>query len=69
MIPTFVLVYYKSVSMITIYIIVTSMIAMFAFSLWLIFGSLLQNFLRHHELGMNIVMAIFLFYAAIMVWF
>jgi cysteine/O-acetylserine efflux protein len=68
-IPTFVLVYYKSVSMITIYIIVTSMIAMFAFSLWLIFGSLLQNFLRRHELGMNIVMAIFLFYAAIMVWF
>lgn len=67
-IPTFVLVYYKSVTMITIYIFVTSIIAMFAFSLWLIFGSLLQNFLRRHELGMNIVMALFLFYAAIMVW-
>lgn len=67
-IPTFVLAYYSSVSMITIYIIMTSIIAMFAFSLWLVFGTLLQTFLRRHELGMNIVMAIFLIYAAFMVW-
>lgn len=67
-IPTFVLANYNSMFIISIFIIITSLIALFSFSLWVLFGSLLQSFLQRHELLINMIMATFLIYAAVMVW-
>ncbi|MGW7976883.1 LysE family translocator [Staphylococcus xylosus] len=67
-IPTFVLKNYNSIFTISIFVIIISIIALFSFSLWVLFGLLLQSFLQRYELLVNMIMAIFLIYAAIMVW-
>lgn len=67
-IPTFVLVNQPSTLMISIYVIMTSIIALISFSFWIFFGTLLKTFIQKHEMIVNIPMALFLLYAAIIVW-
>ncbi|MCY1585640.1 LysE family translocator [Staphylococcus pettenkoferi] len=66
--PSFVLGTYHTFSTISLFIIVITLIGVFSFGLWVVFGALLQRFLQRHEMVVTIVMAIFLVYAAVIVW-
>ncbi|SCS42707.1 LysE family translocator [Staphylococcus caeli] len=67
-IPTFVLMGHPSIPIVVIYVMVISIIALFSFSIWIVFGTMLKSFLQNHELLVNVTMSLFLLYAAVMVW-
>lgn len=67
-IPTFILPYYDKVLPISFYVMVIVLMGFMAFNIWVIFGAISRSFLQKHETIVNITMAAFLVYAAIMVW-
>ncbi|MHA7964880.1 LysE family translocator [Paenibacillus sp. CAU 1782] len=67
-IPTFVMPYYNEVSAISISIFVITLIGFLAFATWVVFGTMFKTFLQRHFKTVNILMALFLAYAAVMIW-
>jgi threonine/homoserine/homoserine lactone efflux protein len=67
-IPTYIMPYYVSVSAVTVGVIVVTVIGFLAFITWVLFGAIFKNFLQKHKKIVNVLMALFLVYAAIMVW-
>lgn len=66
--PSFILPYYTAIPAVTISVIVITLIGFLAFMTWVLFGTIFKKFLQKHEKVVNIIMALFLVYAAIMIW-
>lgn len=67
-IPSFILPYYTAMSAVTISVIVITIIGFLAFIIWVLFGTIFKKFLQNHKKKVNVIMALFLVYAAIMTW-
>lgn len=67
-IPSFILPYYTAITAVTISVIVITLIGFSAFVIWVLFGTIFKKFLQKHRKTVNVVMALFLVYAAIMIW-
>lgn len=67
-IPSFILPYYTAMSAVTISVIVITIIGFSAFIIWVLFGIIFKKFLQNHKKTVNVIMALFLVYAAIMIW-
>ncbi len=68
-IPTFILPYDHTYSVVMIYIAIIMLIGFLAFTTWVLFGTIFKRFLQKHHRIVNIVMALFLVYVAVMIWF
>ncbi len=66
-IPSYVLPYYSSPLILTVFVISITVIGFSAFIAWLIFGSVFRSFLLNHQRAANTIMALFLVYSAVMV--
>ncbi|WP_129691875.1 LysE family translocator [Gottfriedia acidiceleris] len=67
-IPSYILPYYVKMPAVTISVMVITIIGFLAFITWVLFGSIFKVFLQKHKKTVNIVMALFLVYAAVMIW-
>lgn len=67
-IPSFVMPHYTAFLAVTMSVIAITLIGFLAFTTWVLFGTIFKQFLRKHEKAVNIMMALFLVYAAIMIW-
>ncbi|PJN87241.1 LysE family translocator [Bacillus sp. mrc49] len=67
-IPTYITPYSVSMSAITISVVAITIIGFLAFITWVLFGAIFKEFLQKHKKVVNILMASFLVYAAIMIW-
>lgn len=67
-IPSFILPYYSAMSTLSISVIVITIIGFLAFITWVLFGTIFKKFLQIHKKTVNVIMALFLVYAAIMIW-
>lgn len=67
-IPSFVLPYYTAASALTISVLAITVIGFSAFMAWVLFGAIFKKFLQQHKKAVNVVMAVFLTYAAAMLW-
>ena len=66
--PGFVLPYYTDIKVVSLSVLVITAIGFLAFSTWVLFGAIFRKFLQKHEKIVNVVMALFLVYAAAMIW-
>ncbi len=66
--PSFVLPYYTSTLALIITVLGVTSIGFISFILWVTFGAMFKEFLRKYNKMANIVMALFLVYAAVMIW-
>lgn len=67
-IPTYIMPYHVSASVLITSVIVITVIGFLAFITWLLFGTLFKEFLQKHQKLVNMLMALFLVYSSIMVW-
>ncbi|MNN59070.1 Cysteine/O-acetylserine efflux protein [compost metagenome] len=67
-IPTYIMPYYNEILAMTISIVTITLIGLLAFTTWVLFGTIFKEFLQKHNRTVNVFMALFLAYAAIMVW-
>ncbi|MGI2326733.1 LysE family translocator [Planococcus sp. YIM B11945] len=67
-IPTFILPYYTDMKVVSLSVLVLTFIGFSAFSTWVLFGTIFKKFLQKHERVVNVIMALFLVYAAVMIW-
>lgn len=67
-IPSFVLPYYTDMPAVTISVIVITIIGFLAFITWVFFGAIFKQFLQKHKRTVNVIMALCLVYATIMIW-
>lgn len=67
-IPTFIMPHYSAISAVATYIIVITLIGFLAFRTWVLFGVVFKDFLQKHNKIVKVLMALFLSYAAIMIW-
>jgi len=65
-IPSFVMPYYKALPTVMIFVACITIIGLMAFITWIIFGTIFKKFLLKHQKTVNIIMAMFLVYSAIM---
>lgn len=66
--PSFILPYYTAILPVTISVITITFIGFTAFIIWVLFGTIFRKFLQRHQKVVNVIMALFLLYAAIMIW-
>ncbi|MHB8066096.1 MAG: LysE family translocator [Ruminiclostridium sp.] len=66
-IPSFVMPYYTALSTLMIFVACITIIGFMAFFTWILFGTIFREFLQKHQKTVNIIMALFLVYSAIMV--
>jgi len=66
-IPSFVMPYYSALPTLVIFAICITIIGFMAFITWILFGTIFKEFLQKHQKTVNIIMALFLVYSAIMV--
>ncbi|MFS0858436.1 MULTISPECIES: LysE family translocator [Paenibacillus] len=66
-IPSYVLPYYDSTMSTFLFVIIITIIGFFAYSSWVVFGSVFRTLLNRHQKAVSILMALFLLYSAIMV--
>lgn len=66
--PSFVMPHYSALPAVTISVIAITLIGFLAFTTWVLFGTIFKQFLGKHEKSANVMMSIFLIYAAIMIW-
>ena len=66
-IPSFILPYYTSSTMLILFVICITIIAFLAFITWILFGSIFKDFLQKHQKAVNFIMVLFLLYSAIVV--
>lgn len=67
-IPSFVLPYYQEIDAVSGIVIVITIIGFSAFITWILFGAILRKFLQRYTKIVNIIMAIGLLYATVMIW-
>ncbi|SFL50127.1 Threonine/homoserine/homoserine lactone efflux protein [Paenibacillus sp. 1_12] len=67
-IPSFIMPHYSSSPAVTISIIVITVIGFLAFVTWVLFGKIFKLFLQKYNKIVNVLMALCLAYAAIMIW-
>ncbi|MBS4209519.1 LysE family transporter [Bacillus sp. FJAT-50079] len=67
-IPSFVLPYYTDMSAVSISVIAITIIGFLAFIAWVLFGAFFKKFLQKHSRVVNVIMALCLVYATIMIW-
>ncbi|MFJ7754650.1 LysE family translocator [Peribacillus muralis] len=67
-IPTYIMPFYDSMPAVIISVIAINVIGFLAFITWVLFGSIFKEFLQEHKKIVNKIMALFLVYAAIMIW-
>lgn len=67
-IPSFILPHYNATSAVTIAVSVITFIGFIAFITWVLFGTIFKEFLQKHKKAVNVMMALFLAYAAIEIW-
>jgi threonine/homoserine/homoserine lactone efflux protein len=67
-IPSFVMPHYTALPAVTISVVAITLIGFLAFTTWVLFGTIFKQFLRKHEKSVNVMMSLFLIYAAIMIW-
>ncbi|KWW11059.1 lysine transporter LysE [Peribacillus simplex] len=67
-IPTYIMPYYVSMAAVTISVVAITIIGFLAFIAWVLFGAIFKGFLQKYKKIVNILMALFLVYAAIMIW-
>ncbi|MFY0758826.1 LysE family transporter [Metabacillus dongyingensis] len=67
-IPGFIMPHYTAMPAVTISVMVITLIGFLAFITWVLFGTIFKEFLQKHEKFVNVVMALFLAYSAIMIW-
>lgn len=66
-IPSFVMPYYTNLTMLAIFVIGITIIGFLAFITWILFGTIFKQFLKKYQKTVNIIMALFLVYSAIIV--
>lgn len=66
-IPSFVMPYYTALPTLMIFVSCITIIGFLAFFTWIIFGTIFKEFLQKYQKAVNIIMAVFLVYSAIMV--
>ncbi|MFL0198490.1 LysE family translocator [Clostridium sp. WILCCON 0269] len=66
-IPSFVMPYYTAPSTLAIFVTCIAIIGFMAFITWVLFGTIFKEFFQKHQKTVNIIMALFLVYSAIMV--
>ncbi|UUZ83560.1 LysE family transporter [Paenibacillus sp. P26] len=67
-IPTFIIPHYSAFPAVSIGIIAITLIGFSAFTTWVLFGTIFKEFLHKHNKTVSLLMALFLAYAAIMIW-
>ncbi|MDQ8735626.1 LysE family transporter [Paenibacillus sp. LHD-38] len=67
-IPSFIMPYYSAIPAVTISIIAITLIGFSAFTTWVLFGTIFKEFLQKYRKTVNVMMALSLAYAAIMIW-
>lgn len=67
-IPTFIMPHYSAIPAVTISIIAITLIGFSAFTTWVLFGTIFKELLQKHSKTVNVMMALSLAYAAIMIW-
>jgi threonine/homoserine/homoserine lactone efflux protein len=67
-IPSFIMPHGATMPVVTISVIAITIIGFLAFVTWVLFGTIFKDFLQKHKKTVNIMMALFLVYAAIMIW-
>ena len=67
-IPGFILPYYTDLKVVSLSVLAITIIGFLAFSTWVLFGAVFKKFLQRHEKIVNVVLALFLVYAAVMIW-
>jgi threonine/homoserine/homoserine lactone efflux protein len=67
-IPSFILPYYNDMPAVTISVIVITIIGLLAFIIWVLFGAIFKKFLQKHNKVVNVIMALSLVYATVMIW-
>ncbi|NJJ40634.1 LysE family translocator [Paenibacillus apii] len=67
-IPSFILPYYTAMPAVTISVITITLIGFLAFITWVLFGTIFKVVLQKHTRAVNVMMALFLAYAAVMIW-
>ncbi|MBY9080675.1 LysE family transporter [Paenibacillus sp. HN-1] len=67
-IPSYIMPYYTSFSDISVSIAAITVIGFLAFITWVLFGTLFKEFLQKYSKIVNMMMALFLAYAALMIW-
>jgi threonine/homoserine/homoserine lactone efflux protein len=67
-IPSFILPYYTAMNAVTISVLAITLIGFLAFITWVLFGKIFKQFLQQHSKIVNVMMAIFLAYSAVMIW-
>ncbi|GLX66710.1 LysE family translocator [Paenibacillus glycanilyticus] len=67
-IPAFIIPSYSGFAAVSVHIAAITLIGFSAFLTWVLFGSVLRTFLQKHQKFANLVMALFLAYAAVMIW-
>jgi threonine/homoserine/homoserine lactone efflux protein len=67
-IPSFIMPHYTAMPAVTMCVIAITLIGFLAFITWVLFGAMFKAFLQKHIKAVNVMMALFLVYAAIMIW-
>ncbi|TSB47774.1 LysE family translocator [Alkalicoccobacillus porphyridii] len=67
--PSFVLPYNDSIFILSVTVITVTLIGFISFLIWVSFGAVFKELLRKYHRITNLMMAIFLMYAATMIWF
>ncbi|MGG0848344.1 LysE family translocator [Peribacillus simplex] len=67
-IPSYVMPHYIEMTEVTISVIAITIIGFSAFTTWVLFGTIFKKFLQKHEKTVNVMMALFLVYAGVMIW-
>ncbi|MBM7587647.1 threonine/homoserine/homoserine lactone efflux protein [Bacillus pakistanensis] len=67
-IPSFIIPNYTAVPAVTISVLAITFIGFLAFLTWVLFGTLFKKFLQNHSKIVNVMMALFLAYSALMIW-
>lgn len=68
-IPSYIMPYFQSASALMTSIAGITFIGFLAFITWVLFGAIFKAFLQKHKKAVNLLMALFLVYAAGMMWF
>jgi cysteine/O-acetylserine efflux protein len=67
-IPSFIMPHYTAMPAVTIGVLVITIIGLLAFITWVLFGTIFKKFIQNHSKIVNVMMALFLAYSAVMIW-
>jgi cysteine/O-acetylserine efflux protein len=67
-IPSFIMPHYTAMPAVTISVLAITLIGFLAFITWVLFGTIFKQFIQNHSKIVNVMMALFLAYSAVMIW-